>query len=122
VTDDEGDGEAASRDAYDEWGNRVTGEIPGSTAHNLVKNGTFELNPLTAGNGWDGARQGSPDWLETAHEPQDYLGKRYTGMGGYLPESLVSDSVPAQVGELYVLSGWVCGNGDLRIKEYNSGC
>jgi YD repeat-containing protein len=114
------DGSTTAQRSYDEWGNTVTGGSPTSTAYNLLRNGTFELNPLTAGNGWDGPRQGNVQWEPTVGDP--YLGDHTLLLGDYnAAPYITSDAIPVAYNKTYALSAWMHAWGQIHVLEYNSG-
>ncbi|MCE5190684.1 MAG: DNRLRE domain-containing protein [Actinomycetia bacterium] len=111
-------GAIGSRTVYDEWGNRVLGDLPSSTAHNLVLNGTFETDPNTSGSGWSAKSDtGSISW-PTATQP--YLGRRTVRIGGPTMNWIASDLVDVDASATYMLSAWAAGSGDLRVREFAS--
>ncbi|TPW09789.1 MAG: YD repeat-containing protein, partial [Acidimicrobiaceae bacterium] len=117
VSDETIDGGSETRLTYDEWGNQVTGSVPGSTAYNLLRNGTFDLDPLSTGNGWDGPRAKSPGWDLSG---QAYTGDHYLVLGDSTgPEYITSDEIAVDPSKTYTLSAWVNYWGQLRVSEYS---
>lgn len=114
VSDDSGDGGSESRLTYDDWGNQATGSVGGSTAYNLLRNGTFEWSPLVVGNGWDGTKAES-SWDSAS---QAYTGDHYMVLGDYDgPEYLTSDRIAVDPSKTYTLSAWVNNWGQIIVNE-----
>ncbi|MCL2503664.1 MAG: putative toxin, partial [Coriobacteriia bacterium] len=99
---------------YDSYGHITTQTNGSSTAYNLLRNGTFHLNPLTTGNGWDGTRVNAMYVTSSS----DYLGGHVLSLtnGGYH----ISDEVAVKPTDVYTLSAWVSGKGSFLIHEYNA--
>ncbi|MHB1342635.1 MAG: DNRLRE domain-containing protein, partial [Coriobacteriia bacterium] len=117
VTDVAGEGESADARTYDGWGNLITSSAPGSTTYNLLRNGTFEIDPLITGNGWDGPRGLDPSW---AGAVQDYLGGHVLGLGSYSGASFItSDEIPVLHDKTYALSAWMQNWGQVIVVEYD---
>jgi RHS repeat-associated protein len=118
VADDTADGGNETRLTYDDWGNQATGSTGGSTAYNLLRNGTFELNPLLAGNGWDGTKAKSPSWDLAS---QDYTGDHYMVLGDYTgAEFITSDEIAVDPSKTYTLSAWMNNWGRIIVNEYDT--
>ncbi len=119
VSDDIGDGGTETRLTYDEWGNRSTGSVGGSSAYNLLRNGTFEATPTVAGNGWDGTKGGLPEWA-SASTNQGYLGRHDVLLSSTSgAEYLTSDEIAVDPAKKYTLSAWVEGSGQVIVNEYD---
>ena len=119
MSSDDGGG-AASQGTYDEWGNRVVSMSGDSTAYNLLRNGTFESNPLLPGNGWDGPARG----LSSAHweaSTQQYTGAGSLVLGNYdVAPFITSDSVELKPATTYSLSAWMGYWGEVHLLQYGA--
>ncbi|MBF4508884.1 MAG: discoidin domain-containing protein, partial [Aeromicrobium sp.] len=113
-------GSTAAQSAYDEWGNHVASVSGDSTAHNLIRNGTFELDPLYPGNGWDGPSQGltSMNWQTTT---KPYMGAHSLVLGNYdVAPYITSDAIALKPETQYSLSASMDGWGEVHLLQYNT--
>jgi len=116
VSDDTLDGSSDALLTYDDWGNQATSSVDGSTAYNLLRNGTFEATPTVTGNGWDGTKAEDPDWT---YADQLYTGHKHMVLGDTDgPEYITSDEVAVDPSKTYTLSAWVEGSGQVIVNEY----
>lgn len=115
---DEDGGESANYSTYDDYGNQTTGNLPGSTSVNLLLNGTFERDPLTAGNGWDPAEDDNALWVDPGSVL--YLGDHHIKVESALEPSYVSSTrFEIDQEKTYALSAWARGTGMIKVYEYN---
>ncbi len=115
VTNDSA-GQASVEEAYDQYGNPRFGELPSSTADDLLENGTFELDPNVAGNGW--TLNWGVSWAATAVEDRaDHGNGSLMSTVGYYGWS---DQIPVTGGENHQLSLWSKGGGAVDVMEYDS--
>ncbi|MRS12213.1 MAG: DNRLRE domain-containing protein [Actinobacteria bacterium] len=116
VTNATDSGTSITEEYYDTYGNVLSGEIPGSTVANLLKNGSFETNVLLGGTGWTlygdvrcvGAPSGQPN-----------LGYLMVKGGDGTPW-IESDPVSVIPGEAYIASAWSTSGGRIGLSEYGA--
>lgn len=117
AADEEG-AETATYASYDEYGNKLTANLAGSTAANLVLNGGFERDPVSAGNGWIDVRSGASLATQTVDAN---TGAAYVRLHSASAESyMFSDYVEVDAEKTYALSAWTRGTGHIEIREYNA--
>jgi len=119
VSEELSDGGVVGRQTYDEYGRLITQALPSSTSYNLLRNGTFHLDPGISGNGWDGTPAGAVLWDN--YSAIDYLGGKVMVLGGTGATSYItSDEVSVRADRDYSLSAWVMHWGKLRVLEYDT--
>lgn len=121
VSDDTEEGQLASSSTYDSWGNRVTGEVPGSSTYNLLDNGGFEDDPFSGTGGWMRvvASKKTSEW-RTDFSSQDYMGARCLFLPGTFGDGYTrveSGEVAVKAGGSYSLSTWANGVGSVWVRE-----
>ncbi|MEA5075250.1 MAG: hypothetical protein VB139_02765 [Coriobacteriia bacterium] len=119
VADSAGEGSSSTLSAYDEWGNPVTTAPGDSTAYNLLRNGTLDLDPFLLGNGWDGWATGAQNtWLPVVD--QFYVGTRALRLYDPAGEACrTSEAISVRGSTGYALSAWMQGAGRVRVFEYD---
>lgn len=109
-------GQAGVDETYNAYGNPRYGELPATSTDDLLENGTFEMDPAVAGNGWtlaSGVTRVATSDTERPSHGNWYLNATY----GFFA---LSDKVPVSPGETYQLSLWVKGAGTIDIAEWDS--
>lgn len=127
VSDVEGGATTAQASTYDEWGNRITGEIANSTASSILENGNMQDDPFATGGGWRPST-GTVKWGTNAAQPE--LGKML--VVDYVESSFQNpDQVPSvaytyaeaagfiHANNTYAISAWLLGTGEVAVKCYS---
>lgn len=122
VSDSDSDGKLSATQTYDQWGNQVTGELPGSTAYNLLDNSQFEVDPFSGTGGWCATGTPTPTW-DPVGVSEPYHGNRCITLtnGNNTGTSVCSTYTPVVAGQAYTISAQVIGAGELWVREYTSG-
>ena len=118
VSDEASAGASVSRQTYDEWGNLSTSAAAVSSSYNLLRNGTFALDPSVVGNGWDGPDNGT--WsIEQCDEK--YHGNRILVLSDYNKSPFItSDEIGIKPDMAYALSASMEYWGDVNVLEYSA--